>query len=326
MTFAQVQGQNQIKAALAGMVDSDHVPHAILFHEDDGGGAFPLSVAFLQYLFCSRRDGDSCGECPSCNRIGKLIHPDVHFIYPTAAGSISLEYIDRFRTLALSKPCFTEADLLEAMDIIGKNSMIAVSEAKHLLDALSLSALEGGYRAVVIYLPEKMNQEAANRLLKIIEEPPQQTQFLLITHAPEKVLATISSRCQRIRVASGAPGSVPEYEDSGLFDEYLDALLSKNLLEALNVADGMASQFTRESAKAFCKFASEVMRQIFLRQQGLDALAPEDRKFDVWAGKCRRTFPRQALEAFGRAISLIDRNVNLKIIFTDLTDRLFLNI
>lgn len=326
MTFAQVSGQDQVKAALAGMVDADRVPHAILFHEDDGGGAFPLALAFLQYLFCAHRDGDSCGSCPVCNKIGKLIHPDIHFIFPTAAGSISLEYMDKFRPLALERPCFTAAELLEAMGIEGKNSMIAVSEAKHLLDALSLSALEGGYRAVVIYLPEKMNQEAANRLLKMIEEPPQQTQFVLITHAPEKVLVTISSRCQRIRVAPSGPAAVVAFEEPELLHDLMDALLAKDLLSALGVADRLSALTSRESAKSFCKFAADAMRQLFLRQQGVTSLAVDGEEYDAWAAKCRKTFPRQALDALGRAQSLIDRNVNMKILFTDLVDRLYLSI
>lgn len=326
MTFAQVQGQDRVKAALAGMVDADRVPHAILFHEDDGGGAFPLALAFLQYLFCAHRAGDSCGVCPTCNKIGKLIHPDVHFIFPTAAGSISLEYMDRFRPMALANPYFTTAGLQAAMGIEGRNSMIAVSEAKHLLDALSLSALEGGYRAVVVYLPEKMNQEAANRLLKMIEEPPRQTQFVLITHAPEKVLVTISSRCQRIRIAPEGPAAVPAFDEPELLDDLMDALLAKDLLAALGVADRMSALSSRESAKAFCKFAADAMRQLFLRQQGVTSLAADGGRYDAWAAGCRRTFPRQALDALGRAQSLIDRNVNMKILFTDLVNRLYLSI
>ena len=327
MTFAQVQGFQQVKAALAGMVDAGRVPHAIMFHEEDGGGAFPLCLAFLQYLFCSHRSGaDSCGLCPSCNKIGKLIHPDVHFVFPTAAGSISLQYMDRLRELVLRNPSFTSAAMGEALGIEGKNSMIAVSEAKHLLETLSLSALEGGYRAVVIYLPEKMNQEAANRLLKMIEEPPLKTQFLLVTHAPEKVLVTISSRCQRIRVAPAGAAGAAEFEEPELVDELMEALLSKKLLSALAVADRLAALPSRESAKAFCRFASEAMRQVFLNQQGVSSLASEEPKYALWATRCRKTFPRQALDALGRAQSLIDRNVNLKILFTDLVDRLYLNI
>lgn len=327
MTFSQVQGQNQLKAVLSGMVDSGHVPHAILFHEEDGGGAFPLALAFLQYLFCrGRRDGDSCGECPSCNKISKMIHPDVHFVFPTAAGYISSQYMEKFRPLAQGNPLFRESDLNESLGIEGKNSLIAVSEAKHILDTLSLSALEGGYRAIVIYLPEKMNREAANRLLKIVEEPSALTQFIFITHAPEKVLTTISSRCQRMRVAPVTVPGMPDFAEPQLLDDLMEALLAKNLTAALTASEKIAALPSRESAKAFCRYAAEAMRQMFLSQQGLPQLSAGDAKYAAWASRCRKTFPRQALEALGRAQSLIDRNVNLKILFTDLADRLFMNI
>ena len=171
MTFAQVPGNDELKQALIGMVDAGRVPHAILFHEDDGGGAFPLCLAFLQYLFCKeRRDGDSCGRCPSCGKISKLIHPDVHFIFPTAAGALSEQYMEPLRKLVSQNPSFREAELLAALDIEGKIPMIAVSEARRLLEKLSLSALEGGYRAVVIYLPERMNAEAAKNLYRFLHE------------------------------------------------------------------------------------------------------------------------------------------------------------
>lgn len=314
MTFEQIQGNDDVKRALSGMVESGKVPHAILFHEDDGGGAFALCIAFLQLLFREN------------NRIPKFIHPDVHYVFPTAAGSISLQYMEKFRALALANPDFTESQIAEALGIEGKNSMIAVSEAKHLLETLSLSALEGGYRAVVIFLPEKMNQEAANRLLKMIEEPPVNTEFLLISHSPEKVLQTISSRCQRIRVCPSKRAAASDSADAELLGELMDALIGRDLTAAIEAGDRIAALPSRDNAKAFCRFAAEKMRHIFLVQQGIDALADGSEDAARWASKCRKSFPRQGLEAFGRALSLIDRNVNIKIIMTDLVDRLYLTI
>ncbi|MBQ9659677.1 MAG: hypothetical protein IJV37_00225 [Bacteroidales bacterium] len=325
MTFAQVQGNPEVKRALTGMVDAGRVPHAILFHEDDGGGAFPLAIAFLQYLFCQHRSGsDSCGQCPSCGKISKLIHPDVHLIFPTAASALSEQFLEPLRRLYAAQPCFREADLLEALGLEGKIPMIAVAESRRLLEKLSLSALEGGYRAVVIYLPERLNAEAANRLLKMIEEPPARTQFLLITHQPERVLTTISSRCQRIRVQPAGAVAEPEFADAQLLDELMAALLDRDLPGALEVSERIASLPSRENAKAFCIFASERLRQMFLCQQGVDLGGDIPPQVRQWAAKCRKTFPRQALEALDRAQTLIGRNVNLKILFADMTDRLFI--
>lgn len=329
MTFSQIQGNADVCRGLTGMVSSGRIPHAILFHEDDGGGAMPIVLAFLQYLYCSdRADGDSCGNCPSCNKISKLIHPDVHFVFPTNAPNLSVNYSSQWRDLVLSKPCFTEADLAQALGIEGKSSIIAVAEAKAMLDTLSLSALEGGYRAVVIYLPEKMNQEAANRLLKMIEEPPVMTQFLLVCHSPEKVLQTISSRCQCIRVRPqcmderiGTEESESVYKD--LFGQLMAAFGRHDLLDALELGEALAALPSRESARGFCRYAAVRLRQIFLLQHGLEELASADAEAAGWASSARKTFPRLGMEALDRAQMQIGRNVNLKILFADLVGRLY---
>ena len=327
MKFAQVQGNEDVKQALVGMVDSGRIPHAILFHEDDGGGAFPLALAFLQYLFCrDRHDGDSCGVCPSCGKIAKLIHPDVHFVFPTAAGVLSEQYMEPLRKLVAERPDFREAELADALGIEGKNSMIAVTESRRLLEKLSLSALEGGWRAVVIYLPERLNAEAANRLLKMIEEPPAQTQFLLIAHQLERVLTTISSRCQRIRIRPAGEAAGLVFADADLLDELMSALLGRNLPDALEVSERIASLPSREQAKAFCTFAADRFRQVFLAQQGVEGAGEISPQARAWAAKCRKTFPRQALEVMNRTQTLIGRNVNMKILFTDMADRLYLQI
>ena len=325
MTFAQVQGNDDVKKVLAGMVDSGRIPHAILFHEDDGGGAFPLSLAFLQYLFCRHRTGgDACGMCPSCGKIARLIHPDVHFVFPTAAGVLSEQCMDPFRRLVAEHPAFRESELQEALGLAGKIPMIAVAESRSLLEKLSLSALEGGWRAVVLYLPERLNAEAANRLLKMIEEPPAQTQFLLITHQADKVLMTIASRCQRIRVRPAGMVAGPDFAHAELLDELMSALLSKDLLGALDVSERLAGLPSREHAKAFCTFAADRFRQVFLVQQGMEGVGEITPQARDWAARCRKTFPREALSVLDQAQTLIGRNVNLKILFADMADRLFL--
>lgn len=322
MRFADTGSRPEVLKTLAGMVDSGRIPHAIMFSEPDGGSAFATALAFLQYLYCaSRSGGDSCGECPQCNRIGKLIHPDVHFIYPVTAPKTSLSQIGEFRSLVQQNPHFKEAELYEALGMESKSAIIAVAEAKEVLSSLSLSALEGGYRSVVIYLPEKMNQETANRLLKSIEEPEPWTQFLLITHSPEKVLQTIASRCLHIPLGGAVPA--PEFQSPELLDSLMEALLAHDLFAALGVGEEIAALPSRENAKAFCKFAADAMRNMFLLQQGIKLPASSSGKAEQWAPKARKTFPRAALACFDRASRLIERNVNMKIVFTDLVDKLF---
>ena len=330
--FSQVYGNEQVSKALSGMVDSGKVPHAILFHEDNGGGGFAMAMAFLQYLFClDHRGTDSCGVCPTCNKIAKLIHPDIHFVFPVNTGT-SKDFLPKFRELAASKPYFTEEELSEALEIEGKSAIIAVGESKEIIGQLGLSSLEGGYKAVVIYLPEKMNQEAANRLLKLIEEPPVMTQFVLISHAPEKVLSTIRSRCQNIRIVpdSGVRSGNELRDEQFLLCELMENMLSRNLLASLETGEKIAALPSRESARMFCRCASDAFRTMFLLQQGLTSMAENTLmlpKVQAWVARSRKkTFPRAAVGIIDNVRKLIDRNVNLKILFTDMVDRLYLQI
>ena len=338
--FQDIRGNDAVVAALRQMVDGGRIPHALLFHENDGGGAFPIALAFLQYLYCRRRtEGEACGACPSCNRIAKLIHPDVHFVFPVAGPDkpVSDNFLPAFRELALQQPYFYENDLYGALGLDGKQVLISVNEARSLLDKLSLSAVEGGYRSVVMYLPEKMNQSAANSLLKMVEEPPENTLFLLIAHEPEKVLSTIRSRCLPMRIlplprevdaAVHPSGTADETQYLDLFSDLMEALLARDLLTALETGEALAALENREKQKSFCKFAVETVRRIFLQQQGLPDLAGpsgDDGGFVVrMAGRLRPTFARGAMHHFDRAMLLLGRNVNQKILFTDLVNRLYM--
>ncbi len=326
MRFCDIVGNDGIKDTLVRMADSGKIPHAQLFYENDGCGALPLALAFFQYLNCRHRhDGDSCGECPSCNKISKLIHPDLHFVFPVNSGSkvsasekpTSESYLKYWRELVLADPYFLESELYSALGIEKKAGNIAVAEARRILEKLSLSSVEDGYKAVLVWLPEKMNAEAANRLLKIVEEPPEMTLFFFITHAPEKVLQTIFSRCQSVRVpplsreevagtletqfsvpeslaleqANVCGGSIgvalnrlgdrEEYRTNlELFRRLLTAALSRDLGQALETGEEMAAMETREKQKGFCNFAGDCLRKIFMLRNGLPQIAnvPEDER------------------------------------------------
>ena len=322
----QVYGNTEITRALSQMAESGHVPHAMLLHEDDGGGAFPIVIHFLEQLY---------GGNP---RVGRLIHPDIHFVFPVAGADkpVSLQYIGPFRELLQENPYFFENELYAAIGIEGKQSNISVNEARSILERLSLSAVEGGYRTVVLYLPEKMNQQAANALLKMVEEPPQKTLFLLITHAPEKVLTTIASRCLQLRVQPLSPQDdalVHAREAAGntvlldLFHDLLDAVVARDLLKALETGEALADLKVREQQKAFCRLAAEDLRRLFLLQKYPSlAVLPEGTEdyYRRMAGTLKPTFARKALSAVDRAQLLLERNVNQKILFTDFVDQLYI--
>ena len=351
MKFADIIGNADVARALISMADSGRVAHAMLMYENEGCGALALALAYVQYLNCSNpHDGDSCGECPSCRQMAKLIHPDVHFVFPVNKGPKSSDdkptsesYLKYWRELAVADPYFTEADLQKAIGIESKNGLIAVAEARNIINKLSLSAVADGYKAVIFYLPEKMNQETANRLLKMVEEPPVQTLFIFITHAPEKVLQTIFSRCQSIRVMpltkeeSARVRSLRPDDDReeynlfmDLFSDLMNSIISRNLLEALECGETLAALDSREKQKAFCTFAGNCIRKIFMLQQNMQQIADiepqEEEFFASVAGRCDDGFCSKAMTNIEKVTAMIDRNVNSKILFCDLVNRMFISI
>ena len=351
MRFADIIGNASVAKMLSSMADSGRVAHAMLLYENEGCGALALALAYVQYLNCSNPSGgDSCGECPSCRQMTKLIHPDVHFVFPVNKGPKSSDdkptsesYLKYWRELAVADPYFTEADLQQAIGIESKNGLIAVAEAKSIISKLSLASVADGYKAVIFYLPEKMNQETANRLLKLVEEPPEKTLFLFITHAPEKVLQTIFSRCQSVRVmplskeeAAQVAALKPERDMEeenvfmDLFSDLLRSIVARDLLSTLECGESMAALDSREKQKAFCNFAAGCIRKIFMLQQKLpqiSGIAESEMEFYAeMAAKCPKGFCVKTITNIEKVVSMIDRNVNSKILFCDLVNRMFLNI
>ena len=351
MKFSEVIGNAEVARTLASMADSGRVAHAMLMYENEGCGALALALAYVQYLNCAApRNGDSCGECPSCRQMSRLVHPDVHFVFPVNKGPktsdekpTSESYIRYWRELAVANPYFTESDLQKAIGIESKNGLIAVAEARSVINKLSLTAVSDGYKAVIFYLPEKMNQETANRLLKMVEEPPEKTVFLFITHAPEKVLQTIFSRCQSVRIMPlskdeaakvKAMNPFDDREDYNcfmeLFSDLMNAAVSRNLMAALECGEAMAALESREKQKAFCIFASECIRKIFLIQQKLSQIAdiPEEEKefYEDMATRCGKGFCVKSITNIEKVVAMIDRNVNSKILFCDLVNRMFISV
>ena len=351
MRFQDVIGNERVAQTLAAMADSGRVAHAMLLYENEGCGALPLALAYIQYLNCANpSNGDSCGKCLSCKQMEKLIHPDVHFVFPVNKGPKSSDdkptsesYIKYWRELAIADPYFTEADLQKAIGIESKNGLIAVAEAKSIISKLSLTSVADGYKAVVFYLPEKMNQETANRLLKMVEEPPEKTIFLFITHAPEKVLQTIFSRCQSIRVlpltkeeAEQVRLCKPEEDReeynrfSDLFADLMNAIVSRNLMSALDCSEQMAALESREKQKAFCTFASDCIRKIYMIQQNMPQIADvsedEQEFYSKMASSCGKSFCQRSVTNIDKVVAMIDRNVSSKILFCDLVNRMFLSL
>lgn len=215
MKFKDIIGQEELKSRLAHSIDAGRISHAQLFTGIAGAGTLPLALAYVQYLNCmNRRDGDSCGECPNCRQIEALAHPDVHFVFPVnKQGKKSGEAVRSDEFLPLWRSIFAETggyfsprDWFDRLDL-GKTlkGMISAKETDEIIRKLSFKSFEAEYKTMIIWLPETMNEEAANKILKILEEPWDKTLFLLVAERADRLLKTIVSRTQEVAVPRLAP-------------------------------------------------------------------------------------------------------------------------
>jgi DNA polymerase III subunit delta' len=206
MQFKDVIGQEEIKQRLIQAVAEDRVPHAQLLVGPPGNGKLALALAFAQYINCpDKKNNDSCGVCSSCRKYSKLIHPDLHFTVPVIkTASIdkptSSDYMTKWRPYFLENPYPQYEKWMQLIADENKQGAIYVDEARDLIHKLNQKSYEAEFKVSIIWLPELMNITCANKILKILEEPPTKTVFILISEAEEKLLSTIRSRCQLIRV------------------------------------------------------------------------------------------------------------------------------
>jgi DNA polymerase-3 subunit delta' len=205
MQFADIEGHHLLKRNLRLSVHENRIAHAQLFTGPEGSGALPLAIAYAQYIACEQRtEEDSCGHCPSCKKFLKLQHPDLHFSFPVIkpdkSKGLSDEHIGTFREALQRNPYMGLSSWMDTLDAGNKQFQIFADEAHEIIRKLTLVSVEGGYKFMIIWLPEKMRQEASNRLLKTLEEPTEKTLLMLVTENPDEVLGTIFSRCQLHRI------------------------------------------------------------------------------------------------------------------------------
>ncbi|KAA6308787.1 DNA polymerase III subunit delta', partial [termite gut metagenome] len=216
MFFKDVIGQTPAKELLLAEAKEDRIPHARLICGSEGIGKFPLALAYARYINCTaREDTNACGKCPSCVKFNKLVHPDVHFIFPIVKSAkrkkeLCEDYITEWRKFILSNPYFNLNYWLSEIEAENSQALIYAGESDEIIKKLSLKSSEGRYKFVFIWLPEKMHAVCANKLLKLLEEPPEKTIFLLISEAPEMILPTILSRTQRFNVRKIEEESIAE--------------------------------------------------------------------------------------------------------------------
>ena len=261
MRFADITGQEDLKRHLVQSVDAGRVSHAQLFTGQAGAGALALAVAYVQYLCCHHRhDGDSCGECPDCRQIAALAHPDLHLVFPVNKEVMrSDEFLPLFRAVfSENGGYFSAQDWYERLDL-GKTlkGMIAAREADEIIRKLSFKSFEADYKTMLIWLPEAMNEEAANKILKILEEPWEKTLFLLVSEQPDRLLPTIISRTQEVSVPRIAPDVLERVaRERGIADPVkarnMARLAGGDLLELKHLVAGESDALRKENFDLFC--------------------------------------------------------------------------
>lgn len=331
MQFKDIEGQQDVKRRLAEIIDSGRVSHAQMVLGSTADGALQLALAYLQYLCCeNRHDHDSCGECPSCKKMASLMHPDLHFIFPTAAtakvtGNFwSGDFMQEFRDFLLQKNALGTVDEWYAhLGIENKQGMIRELDAAHIVSDLGLKSYEGGWKMMVVWMAEKMNTAAANELLKTLEEPSPGTILMLVCESDERMLSTIRSRVQTIKVRNEREKVKGETdaEFAEMLVSWLRLLFKLKMKELSAQVDKMAA-LNREQQKQFLGYALEVMRDCFVHNAAGTSvdIGSGDQKFDAMFPNMVTMNNIEMIEkALDEAIMAVERNANAKIALMQLS-------
>lgn len=393
MSFKDIIGQQDTKEHLVGMVQQNRLSHALLFLGKEGNGSLPLAIAFAQYIVCEKVNGkkdaapagpslfgeapaadnnglkttltDACGVCPSCQKAQQLVHPDIHFSYPVIprkAGDkpISTDYITEWREFITEQPYGNAYDWLQFIGAENKQGNITAYECNEIIRKLNLKSFESGFKVLLLWMPEYLGNEG-NKLLKLIEEPPPDTLFILVAENESQILATILSRTQLVKipaltteaitqalisrvncseeqarpVASIAAGNYREAlhlirhagEDwQGMLREWLNAILKNGPVSQVKWIEDV-SKLGREKQKQFLLYFTHLLEQaIRIQAMGPDAVYMPDteRDFAIRLNKIAGFQQQEAMiEELDRSAYYIERNANAKMLFLALTIKLY---
>jgi DNA polymerase III subunit delta' len=374
MLFSEVIGQNEIKAKLRNLVEHNRLSHALLLNAPEGAGGLPLALSFAQFLVCERVSAfesksdfpiESCNICPSCVKAAGMIHPDIHYSYPviprkTGDKPISTDFISEWREFVKLSPYGTIFDWLQEINAENKQGNITANECNEINRKLSLKSFESGYKILVMWMPEYLDKEG-NKLLKLIEEPPPDTLFILVTEDETKVLPTILSRVQIIRLPRP---SVPEIQEAlisragvpsdqarvlavvseqnyrealrqlqhvqddwlGMLREWLNAIMRKGPLDQVKWVEEI-SRVGREKQKQFLQYFIHLLEQairVRMYDGTLSDLPDAEQDFALRLNKIADLAAQQSIVMeLNKSIYYIERNAHAKLLFHALTIRLY---
>lgn len=365
MYFKDIIGQDEIKQRLIQSARTGIIPHAQLFTEQGGAGAFPLALAYARYLNCTHRsETDACGSCPSCRKYDEWAHPDLHFVFPIVAKKekkkeVCDDYLTEWRSFLKSHTYFDLDNWLDYIEAGNSQALIYSKESEEIIHKLSLKIYEAEYRILLVWLPEKLHPVCANKLLKIIEEPPANTVILLISELPELILGTILSRAQRIHIPPIRPEAITKAlvstyglsaedarnvahlsrgsfnkametislgEENRFFLEQFKSMMrnswARNVRGMKAMADTMAG-LGRERQKNFLAYCQHLIRENFMyrfQSPELNYMNLDEAGFAVkFAPFVNERNVIDLMDELSKAEQHISQNVNAKMVFFDLS-------
>ena len=363
MFFKDIVGQEEIKKQLIKNVQENKIAHAQLFCGGEGIGKLPLAIAYARYISCLHpSEEDACGKCANCIKFNNLVHPDLHFIFPVVKKKntkeiVSDDYIAEWRELIAKTPYFNLHTWLEEMGAENQQALIYVKESNEIIRKLSLKSSQGGYKIIIIWLPEKMNQECSNKLLKLLEEPAEQTVFLLVSEEPDALLTTIQSRTQRINIKGIDENDIKEAliniyglqeqdatniahqcegnflkaiesislnEENKLFFDLFVALMRlsyQRKIKDMKAWSETVATMGREKQKHFLGYCQRMIRENFIynfHNRSITYLANDEEAFSTrFAPFINERNVMEIMNELNEAQRHIEQNVNAKMVFFD---------
>jgi len=400
MQFNQLLAHEPIKNKLKNLVQKNRLSHALLFLGKEGSGALPLAIAFAQYILCEKVNGqqtnkkgdslfgdeenldsaayleDSCGECDSCKKISQLVHPDLHFSYPALKRDsrhdrvLSTDYISEWRQFIQQFPYNNVTDWIDFLkenskskieNPVNKQGNITAFECDDISRKLSLKSFESNYKILIMWMPEYLGKEG-NKLLKLIEEPPSDTIFIMVAEDEEAILSTILSRTQLIKIPSLENDEIknalvnnyhieeekasqiaavsegnyrealqlaqnPEEDLQSQVRDWLNIIVKNNVASQIKWIEEI-SKIGREKQKTFLKYfihlLEQAVRNSYLSKENLKNIAEKDLDFSERLNKiCTFEAQQEMVKELEKAVYYIERNAHAKMLFHSLTIRFF---